>query len=196
MEKSYLKNSFNKLIKGPLVLMPNIYKDVRGLFFESWNEKSFNKLLGNNNIRFVQDNHSYSTFGVLRGLHFQINPKAQDKLVRVIQGKIFDVIVDLRRDSETYGTWSGIELSETNKKSLWVPKGFAHGFLSLSDQTQVIYKTSKFWHKDYERSLTWEDCELKIKWPINKESMNNLKLSEKDSKGFTLKDLENRGEVF
>ena len=94
MEKSYLKNSFNKLIKGPLVLMPNIYKDVRGLFFESWNEKSFNKLIGNNNIRFVQDNHSKSTLGVLRGLHYQKNPKGQGKLVRCIAGEIYDVAVD------------------------------------------------------------------------------------------------------
>lgn len=194
MNKIQIKSSQDIFIDGPFLINPEISKDHRGLFFESWNENKFNNLVGNK-IKFVQDNHSVSDFGVVRGLHYQLNPKAQDKLVRVVQGKIFDVIVDLRFSSKTYGFWAGLELDDINKNILWVPKGFAHGFLSLTKNSQVIYKTTEFWSRNLERSLNWMDKDLDIKWPKVTGS-KTPKISSKDYVASSLKQLEGKGEIF
>lgn len=148
------------------VIEPRVFGDDRGFFFESFNEKAFNKATGNT-LPFVQDNHSKSTKGVLRGLHYQLPPKAQGKLVRVVQGEVFDVAVDIRKDSPTYGQWVGEILSADNKKQLWIPPGFAHGFLTLSDTAEFLYKTTDTWSPEHERVIIWNDATLKIDWPLN-----------------------------
>ncbi len=148
------------------VIEPQVFGDERGFFFESFNEQAFNKSTGNT-LPFVQDNHSKSTKGVLRGLHFQIPPKAQGKLVRVVQGEVFDVAVDIRKDSPTYGQWVGEVLSAENKKQLWIPPGFAHGFLTLSDTAEFLYKTTDYWSPKHERAIIWNDVTLSIQWPLN-----------------------------
>ncbi|MEL0056138.1 MAG: dTDP-4-dehydrorhamnose 3,5-epimerase, partial [Methylophilaceae bacterium] len=140
------------------------FEDERGFFFEAFNQKKFNNLLGQD-ITFVQDNHSKSKQGVLRGLHYQKAPFAQAKLVRVTSGEIFDVAVDIRIDSPTYGQWSGEILSAQNKKQLWIPEGFAHGFLVLSDEAEVIYKTTQFYSKDHENCIAYNDKKINITWP-------------------------------
>ena len=171
----------NNLIDGPLLLKPNIFEDERGYFYESWNKKLLKKLVFEN-LDFVQDNQSKSKLGVIRGMHFQIPPKAQAKLVRCTHGEIFDVIVDLRINSKTFGEWYGIYLNEDNKFQLWIPKGFAHGFLSLKNYSEVQYKTDEYWDKNTERSLKWDDEEIKIEWPlkIDKEYLKII-TNEKDS---------------
>lgn len=181
MDAIQINSHKNKLIEGPLLLKPNIFNDNRGYFYESWNKKSLEKLVFEN-LNFVQDNHSESKLGVLRGMHFQIPPKAQAKLVRCTQGEIFDVIVDLRINSKTFGEWYGVYLNENNKFQLWIPKGFAHGFLSLKNYSEVQYKTNEYWDKSAERSLKWDDEEINIKWPlkIDKKSLEIL-TNEKDS---------------
>ena len=181
MEAIQINSHKNKLIEGPLLLKPNIFNDNRGYFYESWNKKSLEKLVFEN-LNFVQDNHSESKLGVLRGMHFQIPPKAQSKLVRCTQGEIFDVIVDLRINSKTFGEWYGVYLNENNKFQLWIPKGFAHGFLSLKNYSEVQYKTNEYWDKSAERSLKWDDEEINIKWPlkIDKKYLEIL-TNEKDS---------------
>ena len=194
MEKIKIKSSNNIYFDGPFLIKPDIYEDSRGLFFESWNKKKFNDLC-DKEVNFVQDNHSYSDFGVVRGLHYQLNPKAQDKLIRVVSGKIFDVIVDLRFSSKTFKSWAAVDLNCENKNILWVPKGFAHGFLSLNENTQVIYKTTDFWSARLERSINWLDKDLKILWPeISDKKKYNL--SSKDSSAYSLKELEEKGELF
>lgn len=179
--------SFTKeKILGPLIFTPKIYADERGYFFESWNKKQFLKSIKISQestsekieIAFVQDNQSFSSKNVLRGLHYQVNPYAQGKLVSCISGEIFDVVVDLRKESPSFGRWAGLILSETNLKQLWIPEGFAHGFLSLKDKTKVLYKTTNFWNKHAERSLKWDDPVINIKWPLLK---SNPIISEKDS---------------
>ena len=177
--QTYSQN--NNLIKGPLLLKPNIFEDERGYFYESWNKRLLEKLVFKN-LEFVQDNHSKSKLGVIRGMHFQIPPKAQAKLVRCTNGEIFDVIVDLRINSKTFGEWYGIYLNEDNKFQLWIPKGFAHGFLSLKNYSEVQYKTDEYWDKNTERSLKWDDEEIKIEWPlkIDKEYLKII-TNEKDS---------------
>ena len=157
------------------IICPIIYEDNRGLFFESFNQKSFDKLI-NNNTKFVQDNHSMSEFNVLRGLHYQKEPFSQGKLVRVTKGEIFDVAVDIRKNSKNFKEWVGVKLSSQNKKQLWVPRGFAHGFLVLSEEAEVLYKTDNYYNKNSERSIIWNDPDLNIDWPL-KESPY---LSEKD----------------
>lgn len=181
MDAIQINSHKNKLIEGPLLLKPNIFNDNRGYFYESWNKKSLEKLVFEN-LNFVQDNHSESKLGVLRGMHFQIPPKAQAKLVRCTQGEIFDVIVDLRINSKTFGEWYGVYLNENNKFQLWIPKGFAHGFLSLKNYSEVQYKTNEYWDKSAERSLKWDDEEINIKWPlkIDKKYLEIL-TNEKDS---------------
>ena len=160
-------------IQGLIIIEPQIFKDSRGCFFESWNAKKF-KQLGISED-FVQDNQSVSSKGVLRGLHFQNPPYAQAKLVRVIEGSVLDVAVDLRKNSPTYGMHVSVILSEKNNKSIFIPKGFAHGFLSLEDNTVFNYKCSDYYNKESEGSLLWNDEDLKIDWQID-----NPLISEKD----------------
>lgn len=153
-------------IPDVFVIEPRVFGDERGFFFESFNEQAFNDATGNS-LPFVQDNHSRSVKGVLRGLHYQLPPKAQGKLVRVVQGEVFDVVVDIRKDSPTYGEWVGEALSADNKKQLWIPPGFAHGFLTLSDTAEFLYKTTDYWSPEHERAIKWDDASLNIPWPLH-----------------------------
>lgn len=150
-------------IPDVLVIEPKVFGDDRGWFFESFNEKEFFGAVGEK-ITFVQDNHSSSKKGVLRGLHYQIE-QTQGKLVRVCHGAVFDVVVDLRQSSSTFGKWVGVELSADNKKQLWIPKGFAHGFLVLSETADFLYKTTDYWHASSEKCIVWNDPDLNIQWP-------------------------------
>jgi len=171
-------------IPGLLVLEPKVYGDDRGFFFESYNQRVLAEAAGITDT-FVQDNHSRSARNVLRGLHYQIR-QPQGKLVRVIAGKVFDVAVDLRRSSATFGRWVGIELSAENKRIAWVPKGFAHGFLVLSEYAEFLYKTTDFWAPEHERSIAWDDPDLAITWPL----MGQPVLSGKDKAGTRFRDAE------
>lgn len=169
---------------GPLLLTPQLFADGRGFFLESWNQRRWTALLqlhGQTVRPFVQDNHSCSSRGVLRGLHWQVPPHPQGKLVRCVVGSIFDVAVDLRRGSPSFGAWVGAELSAANHRQLWVPEGFAHGFLTLSEQAEVLYKTTDFWSRDCERSLRWDDPQVAIAWPaLAERHAREPLLSEKD----------------
>jgi len=167
--------------KNVCVFSPKTYSDNRGYFFESWNKKSFNKLL-DVNYDFVQDNHSISVKGTLRGLHYQF-PNPQGKLVRVISGEIFDVIVDIRESSSTFSQWRGVNLSSDNMKQIWIPPGFAHGFLTLSSKAPVLYKTTDYWHKENEKTIIWNDKDISIDWPATKKVI----ISEKDQNGIIFK---------
>ena len=166
-------------LNDALVLEPHIYPDDRGFFLESWNRREFAKVTGINK-EFVQDNHSRSTYGVLRGLHYQVK-MVQGKLVRVVRGKIRDVIVDLRRSSSTFGKWYAVELSDANQRQLWIPEGFAHGFIVLSDVVDLLYKTTDYYSPKDERTIVWDDKDLSIDWGINNE--DKIVLSEKDRYG-------------
>jgi len=152
-------------IEGVLVLEPRVFGDERGFFLESYNQKAFDDALGRE-LRFVQDNHSRSARGVLRGLHFQLPPHAQGKLVRVTQGSVFDVAVDMRRSSPTFGRWVGVELSGQNHRQLWLPPGMAHGFLVTSDSADFLYKTTAYYAPQAERSVRWDDPAIGIEWPL------------------------------
>ena len=152
-------------IPGVFVLEPTVFSDARGFFFESWNHREFADLVGAD-VEFVQDNHSASTRGVLRGLHYQLL-RPQGKLVRVIAGEVFDVAVDLRRSSPTFGRWVGEHLSGDNRRMLWMPPGFAHGFLVLSDSAEFLYKATDYYAPDHERSLLWNDPAIGIQWPLS-----------------------------
>ncbi len=165
-------------IPDVLIIEPKVFGDDRGLFFESFNENDFSKAVGKK-ITFVQDNHSLSKKGVLRGLHYQVQ-HTQGKLVRVINGVVFDVAVDLRQSSATFGQWVGIELSAENKKQLWIPEGFAHGFLVLSDEAEFLYKTTDYWNPVGERCIVWNDLKLSIAWPVIK---GGPVLNDKDQSG-------------
>ena len=147
-------------------------------FYESFNQQKFNKAIGQD-ITFVQDNHSKSKKGVLRGLHYQEEPYAQAKLLRVISGEVFDVAVDIRKYSETYGQWVGQILSATNKYQLWIPVGFAHGFLTISDEAELLYKTTMVYSKEHENIIVWDDSTLRVKWPF----VDSIKLAAKDRLG-------------
>jgi len=162
-----------------LILEPKVFGDERGFFFESYNERDFRAATGLER-RFVQDNHSRSTRGVLRGLHYQVR-QPQGKLVRVVVGEVFDVAVDLRKDSATFGQWAGAHLSAENKQQLWVPEGFAHGFLVLSEVAEFVYKTTDYYAPRHERVIRWDDPELAIEWPLEAETQPSL--AEKDRKG-------------
>jgi len=151
-------------LEGLLILEPQVFGDARGFFTESWNEQRFNAAIGQD-VRFVQDNHSRSRKGVLRGLHFQRAPHAQGKLVRCVAGSVFDVAVDLRAGSPTYGRWDGVELSADNHRQLWVPPGFAHGFLTLSDSADFLYKTTDTYAPQAEGAVRWDDPDIGIAWP-------------------------------
>ena len=162
-------------IPDVMLVEPQVFGDERGFFYESFNQKAFNQQTGLN-IKFVQDNHSKSTKGVLRGLHYQLPPCAQGKLVRVIQGQVYDVAVDIRKSSATFGQWVGEELSAENKKQMWIPEGFAHGFVTLSDTAEFLYKTTDYYAPDMERSIRWDDQTLNIDWKFSAPPA----LSEKD----------------
>ena len=150
-------------IADVLIIEPKVFGDARGFFYESFNQKAFNEAT-DTNYQFVQDNHSRSAKGVLRGLHYQIE-QPQGKLVRVVRGAVFDVAVDIRKASPTFGRWVGVELSEANHRQLWVPPGFAHGFLVLSDTADFLYKTTDYYAPEFERSIAWNDPALAIQWP-------------------------------
>ena len=167
------------LLKIPDVKLiePEVYEDERGFFYESFNQQKFNEAIGEN-ITFVQDNHSKSSKGVMRGLHYQEAPFEQGKLVRVIAGEVFDVAVDVRKDSPSYGQWVAEVLSGENKKQLWIPEGFAHGFLTLSNEAEFLYKTTDFYNKESEKSIHWKNNEFNIDWP---EVEERVLTSKKDS---------------
>lgn len=167
-----------------LIIEPKIFADDRGFFFESFNEKRFEELTGVKK-RFVQDNHSKSEKNVLRGLHYQIH-QPQGKLVRVISGEVFDVAVDLRRNSPTFGQWVGVVLSEKNQRQLYIPEGFAHGFIVTSDSAQFLYKTTDYWAPEFERTILWNDPTLAITWPLSSEPL----LSNKDRAGTVFNEAE------
>lgn len=164
------------------IIEPAVFGDERGFFMESFNLSKFNDAIGYE-VNFVQDNHSKSSRGVLRGLHYQLAPYAQGKLVRVTQGEVFDVAVDLRPDSTTCGKWVGVIISAENKKQLWIPEGFAHGFCVISQSADFLYKTTNYWNKESERSIIWNDDDIAVKWPDGLDYI----LSEKDSQATTFK---------
>lgn len=168
-------------IPDVLVFEPDVFGDERGFFFESFNQKKFEEAVGRK-VEFIQDNHSKSVKDVLRGLHYQLPPYAQGKLVRVVQGEVFDVAVDIRRSSPTFGKWVGITLSAENKKQLWIPEGFAHGFITLSDTAEFLYKTTNYYAPDFERCIKWDDLSINITWPLDSVPV----LSKKDAKGVNL----------
>jgi dTDP-4-dehydrorhamnose 3,5-epimerase len=163
---------------------PKVFGDARGFFYESFNAREFAEHV-ESGVEFVQDNHSRSAKGVLRGLHYQIQ-HAQGKLVRVVEGEVFDVAVDIRRSSPNFGKWVGVNLSEENHRQLWVPPGFAHGFVVLSQSAQFLYKTTDYWYQEHERSIVWNDPEIGIEWPIDFEPM----LAAKDAAGKRLSEAE------
>ena len=165
-------------ITDVLLIEPKVFEDDRGFFFESFNLNDFKKATGLD-VNFVQDNHSKSTRGVLRGLHYQLAPYAQGKLVRVIQGEVFDVAVDLRKSSPTFGKYVSCILSAENKKQMWIPEGFAHGFLTLSDTAEFVYKVTNYFNIEHEKCIIFNDKTLNIDWSTYK----NLKISQKDLKG-------------
>jgi dTDP-4-dehydrorhamnose 3,5-epimerase len=171
-------------IPDVLVLEPTVYGDARGFFFESFNARDFHDATGLD-VTFVQDNHSRSAKGVLRGMHYQIE-HPQGKLVRVVQGEVFDVAVDLRASSPSFGRWVGQVLSADNRKQIWVPPGFAHGFLVLSDTAEFLYKTTDYWYPEHERCLLWNDPKVGIEWPIAGEP----RLAAKDGAGKSLAEAE------
>ena len=172
-------------IPDVLLIEPRVFEDARGFFFESFREDVFKKETSLN-VSFVQDNHSKSSQGVLRGLHYQLPPHAQGKLVRVIQGEVLDIAVDIRESSPTFGQYVAEILSSDNKKQLYIPEGFAHGFLTLSDTSEFLYKTTEFYCPNSERCILWNDIALNIAWPKNL----NIQLSPKDLSGSNFKEAE------
>ena len=174
-------------IDDVLIIEPQVFGDARGFFYESFNQKAFNESTGLD-VNFVQDNHSCSVKGVLRGLHYQVH-QPQAKLVRVVRGEIFDVVVDLRKSSPTFGQWVGVILSAENRRQIWIPHGFAHGFLTLSDEAEVLYKTTDYYAPQHERCIAWNDAQIAIGWPV---AHNAPVLSVKDQAGVSL----NNAEVF
>ncbi|WP_082079449.1 dTDP-4-dehydrorhamnose 3,5-epimerase [Cupriavidus basilensis] len=174
-------NVIRTAIPDVMIIEPKVFGDARGFFFESFNEKAFAEATGVD-ARFVQDNHSRSGKGVLRGLHYQIR-QPQGKLVRVVRGRVFDVAVDIRQGSVTFGKWSGVELSEDNHRQFWVPPGFAHGFVVLSESADFLYKTTDYYAPQFERTIAWNDPEIGIEWP---EMEVSPLLSAKDQAGASL----------
>jgi dTDP-4-dehydrorhamnose 3,5-epimerase len=174
-------NKIETDLPGVFIIEPKVFGDQRGFFFESFNQQEWEKTTGLK-TRFVQDNHSRSVKGVLRGLHYQVE-QMQGKLVRVVVGEVFDVAVDVRKHSPTFGKWVGVHLSAENKRQFWVPEGFAHGFLVLSDVAEFLYKTTDYYAPEHERAIIWNDPDLAIRWPIEVEPL----LSEKDKKALPLK---------
>ncbi len=172
-------------IPNVILIEPRVFGDDRGFFFESYNARAFELAIGLA-VDFVQDNHSRSMRGVLRGLHYQLPPHAQGKLVRVVQGEVFDVAVDIRRGSPTFGKWVGATLSADNKCQMWIPPGFAHGFLTVSESAEFLYKTTDYYAPESERCIAWNDPEIGIQWPIATAPL----LSAKDAEGVVLRNAE------
>ncbi len=168
-------------IADVLIIEPKVFGDTRGFFFESFNQRDFRQATGQT-VNFVQDNHSRSAKGVLRGLHYQIE-QPQGKLVRVVRGSVFDVAVDLRKSSATFGQWVGVELTEENNRQMWIPPGFAHGFLTLSDTADFLYKTTDYYAPQFERCIAWDDPALAVAWPL---SDGPPQVSVKDQTGLAL----------
>ncbi|MGU5708809.1 dTDP-4-dehydrorhamnose 3,5-epimerase [Aeromonas hydrophila] len=164
-------NVIKTAIPDVLIFEPKVFGDERGFFFESFNHKLFEEAVGYP-VAFVQDNHSKSSKGVLRGLHYQLPPHAQGKLVRCVVGEVFDVAVDIRKNSPTFGQWVGVHLSGENKRQLWIPEGFAHGFLTLTDTAEFLYKTTNYYNSDCDRGIKWDDKNVSIQWPIDDLSLN------------------------
>ncbi len=167
-------NIIDTKIPDVKIIEPKVFGDERGFFFESFNQQQFETAIGYS-VNFVQDNHSKSSKGVLRGLHYQLPPHAQGKLVRCIVGEVFDVAVDIRKNSPTFGQWVGVNLSAENKRQLWIPEGFAHGFVTLSEVAEFLYKTTNYYYRESEGAIVWNDPELNIEWPVE-----GALLSEKD----------------
>ena len=180
MQVDQLKSNQGEVMDGPLLITPSAFGDERGWFFESWNQRTLDEAVGEA-VVFSQDNHSRSVRGVLRGLHYQLAPEPQAKLVRSSLGSIFDVAVDIRRRSPTFGQWVGAELTAANKSQLWIPEGFAHGFLTLSDVAEVQYKARGFWNKGCERAIVWNDPDIAIDWPLERLEGTEVSLSGKDA---------------
>jgi len=178
-------NTIPLTIPDVILLEPQVFADERGFFYESFNQKSFEEAT-NLSPTFVQGNHSKSIKGVLRGLHYQMSPKAQGKLVRVVQGEVFDVAVDIRKSSSTFGQWVGETLTAENKKQLWIPEGFAHGFITLSATAEFLYATTQYYAPECERCIAWDDPTIGIDWPTNIEPL----LSAKDQQGFLIQNAE------
>ena len=178
-------NYIETAIKGVYILEPRVFQDARGYFMETWNQADFDKHVGK--VTFIQDNESKSSYGVLRGLHYQKGEFSQAKLVRVIQGKVLDVAVDIRKSSPTFGKYVLVELSEENKRQLFIPRGFAHGFLVLSEEAVFTYKVDNVYAPQAEAGIKWNDEDIAIEWPINPQ---DLVLSEKDSRALSLKEAE------
>ena len=188
-------NSNGQIIEGPLLIKPNVFKDERGFFMESWNSNDWKNIMGKSKQEFnlfLQDNHSQSSIGVLRGLHYQLNPYAQGKLVRCISGEIFDVAIDIRINSPTFGKYVGEFLSSENYLQLWIPEGFAHGFLTISEKAEVVYKTTNFWDKNSERSIKWDDPSINIEWPEIILKNNEILISPKDSQAPLLSEVNSK----
>ena len=183
-------NIIETKIHGLLIIEPKVFSDERGWFMESFNEQKFAEALTERGLpvpKFVQDNHSMSKKGVIRGLHFQLPPHAQGKLVRVVHGKAWDVAVDIRKGSPTYGHWVGIELSGNNHKQFWIPEGFAHGFIALEEDTQFLYKTTNYYVKDSEKSILYNDNVINIVWP----KVDTYFVSSKDKEAMTFSEFNN-----
>ena len=195
MQVEQLSTASGGVIEGPLLITPQVFGDDRGFFYESWNQRRFDEAVGCPTT-FVQDNHSRSCRGVLRGLHYQLEPEPQGKLVRCPVGVIFDVAVDIRRSSPTFGQWVAAELNAQTQQQLWVPMGFAHGFLTLSYHAEVLYKASGFWSKTCERSLRWSDLEVGITWPLDRLAGVAPLLADKDAAAPNFAEALVAGEVF
>ena len=162
MDIKNLSSNKGNILDGVFIFKPILFEDNRGFFYESWNQSLFNKAVGEE-VKFLQDNHSLSNAGVLRGLHYQIEPKPQGKLVRCVSGSVFDVAVDIRKSSPTFGEWTSIILDNLNKLMIWIPGGFAHGFLALEKNSEVLYKASELWSNEHDRSIRWDDNNINIK---------------------------------
>ena len=195
MQAEQLTSALGSVIDGPLLIKPKVFGDDRGWFFESWNQQRFDDSVGSP-VVFSQDNHSRSSRGVLRGLHYQLAPEPQAKLVRASLGAIFDVAVDLRQGSPTFGHWVGAELTSENKAQLWIPEGFAHGFLTLSEMAEVQYKARGFWNKDCERAIRWNDPSLAITWPMHLLNGATVSMSDKDADAASFQAATSTGDVF
>ena len=195
MQVEQLKSPQGATIEGPLLISPRAFGDERGWFFESWNQRRLDEAVGEA-VVFSQDNHSRSVQGVLRGLHYQLAPEPQAKLVRASIGHIFDVAVDIRQSSATFGQWVGAHISAENKQQLWIPEGFAHGFLTLSAVAEVQYKARGFWNKTCERAIRWDDASMNIRWPLDQLRGAEVSLSSKDAEALTLNQAKAAGDVF
>ena len=192
MHAESLNTNTGETMAGPLLCKPKVWGDDRGFFFESWNYRTWKDILNTYEQEFdefVQDNHSRSSKGVLRGMHYQLSPNPQAKLVRCVLGEIFDVAVDIRLGSPTFGSWVGSFLSGKNCFQLWLPVGFAHGFLTLSDHAEVLYKTTDFWSRDCEQSIRWDDPDIGIDWPLERLEDMKIQLSPKDAEAGLLMQL-------